>query len=154
MRVTRDVVMDLLPLYVAGEACADTRALVEEFLAGDPELQRQVREGRLDDLVSTANESDGGRRAGMAAGSVPPDVELRALRRTRGLLRWQRLTYAWALTLSFLSLSSVISFQGRQVHFHLLLADYPGIFLPCVLLAASLWATYSLLRRRTRASKP
>ena len=24
MRVTRDVVMDLLPLYVAGEACADT----------------------------------------------------------------------------------------------------------------------------------
>jgi hypothetical protein len=84
---------------------------------------------------------------------VPPDVELRSLRRTRGLLRWQRLTYAWALTVSFLSLSSVISFQGGQVHFRLLLADYPGIFAPCVVLGSSLWATYYLLRRRTRATK-
>jgi anti-sigma factor RsiW len=134
--------MDLLPLYVAGEACADTRALVEEFLDGDPELRRQVREGGIEALVSTAS-----------AGSVPPDVELRALRRTRGLLRWQRLTYAWALTVSFLSLTSVISFQGGQVHLRLLLADYPGIFAPCVALASSLWATYYVLRRRTRASK-
>jgi anti-sigma factor RsiW len=142
MKVTRDVVMDLLPLYVAGEACADTRALVEEFLDGDPELRRQVQEGRLDTLLAAGT-----------AGSVPPDLELRALRRTRGLLRWQRLTYAWALTVSFLSLSSVISFEGGHVHFRLLLAEYPAVLAPCLVLAASLWATYSLLRRRTRAAK-
>jgi anti-sigma factor RsiW len=142
MKVTRDVVMDLLPLYVAGEARADTRALVEEFLEGDPELRREVREGGLDALLGAAS-----------AGSVPPDLELRALRRTRGRLRWQRLTYAWALTVSFLSLSSVISLEDGQVHFRLLLADYPRIFAPCAVLAASLWVTYYLLRRHTRASK-
>jgi anti-sigma factor RsiW len=142
MKVTRDVVMDLLPLYVAGEACADTRALVEEFLDGDPELRRQVKEGGLDALVP-----------GTASGSVPPDVELRSLRRTRGLLRWQRLTYAWALTVSFLSLSSVISFHGGQVHFRLLLGDYPAMLGACATLALSLWASYYVLRRRTRVTK-
>ena len=40
MTVTRDVVLDLLPLYLADEASADTRALVERFLENDPELAR------------------------------------------------------------------------------------------------------------------
>ena len=38
MKVTRDVVLDLLPLYLAGEASSDTRALVERYLETDPEL--------------------------------------------------------------------------------------------------------------------
>lgn len=143
MKVTRDVVMDLLPLYAAGEACADTRALVEEFLEQDPELRQRVREGGLDALVAK----------GIPGGTVPPDVELRSLRRTRGLLRWQRLTYAWALTVSCLCLSSVISFHGGQVHFRLLLGDYPGILGACATLALSFWASYYLLRRRTRVTK-
>lgn len=143
MKVTRDVVMDLLPLYVAGEACADTRALVDEFLEQDSDLRHRVREGGLDALVPT----------GMPGGTVPPDVELRSLRRTRGRLRWQRLTYAWALAFSFGCLTSVVSFQGGQVHFRLLLVDYPGLFAPCAVLALSLWATYYVLRRRTRVTK-
>lgn len=36
--VTRDVILDLLPLYLAGEASDDTRALVEQYLADDPQL--------------------------------------------------------------------------------------------------------------------
>ena len=38
MEITRDVILDLLPLYVADEASQDTRALVEKYLAADPEL--------------------------------------------------------------------------------------------------------------------
>ncbi|RJR30009.1 MAG: hypothetical protein C4574_02775 [Candidatus Latescibacterota bacterium] len=37
MDVTRNVILDLLPLYASGEASADTRALVEKHLATDPE---------------------------------------------------------------------------------------------------------------------
>ena len=37
-KVTRDVVLDLLPLYLAGEVSADTRTLVETYLESDPEL--------------------------------------------------------------------------------------------------------------------
>lgn len=38
MEITRDVILDLLPLYQAGEASEDTRALVEKYLETDPEL--------------------------------------------------------------------------------------------------------------------
>lgn len=42
MTVTREVIYDLLPAYFSGDVSADTRALVEEFLATDPEFRRMV----------------------------------------------------------------------------------------------------------------
>lgn len=60
MKVTRDVIVDLWPLYSSGEASPDTRALVEAFLDGDPafanELRREVplSEG----VVMMGNEAD------------------------------------------------------------------------------------------------
>lgn len=44
MKITRDVVSDLWPVYVSGAASADTRTLVETFLADDPELARMLKE--------------------------------------------------------------------------------------------------------------
>lgn len=38
MNITRDVILDILPLYLAGEASQDTRDLVEEYLKNDQEL--------------------------------------------------------------------------------------------------------------------
>ena len=46
MEPTRHVIKDLLPLYLAGEASADSRALVEEHLARDPELAELARQWR------------------------------------------------------------------------------------------------------------
>ena len=40
MNVTRQVVADLLPIYISGEASGDTRALVEDFFRQDPEFER------------------------------------------------------------------------------------------------------------------
>jgi anti-sigma factor RsiW len=40
MAVTRDVILDLLPLYLSDEASTDSRALVKEHLETDPELAR------------------------------------------------------------------------------------------------------------------
>lgn len=42
MNVTREVIYDLLPAYFSGDVSADTRALVEAFLATDPEFRRMV----------------------------------------------------------------------------------------------------------------
>ena len=44
MKITREVVTDLWPLYLSGGASADTRTLVETFLADDPELARILKE--------------------------------------------------------------------------------------------------------------
>ncbi len=40
MEITREVILDLLPLYIAGEVSTDSRHLVEKYLQADPELAR------------------------------------------------------------------------------------------------------------------
>ena len=44
MEITRNVILDLLPLYSAGEVSADTRALVEKYIETDPELANIVKQ--------------------------------------------------------------------------------------------------------------
>ncbi len=38
MEITRNVILDLLPLYLANEVSAETRALIEEYIETDSEL--------------------------------------------------------------------------------------------------------------------
>ena len=40
MEITRDVILDLLPLYVAGEVSENTRVLIEQYLDTDPDLNK------------------------------------------------------------------------------------------------------------------
>ena len=44
MEITRNVILDLLPLYLADEVSPDTRALVEKYLETDPELANVAKE--------------------------------------------------------------------------------------------------------------
>ena len=68
MNVTREVINDLWPVYAAGEASTDTRALVEAFLQQDPEFARLVQ-GRGEEALLRQ----------IPAG-LPPDSEAQALR--------------------------------------------------------------------------
>ena len=42
--ITRNIILDLLPLYLANEVSADTRAFVDKFLETDPQLAKVVRQ--------------------------------------------------------------------------------------------------------------
>jgi hypothetical protein len=42
MKISRDVIYDLLPGYFAGEASADTRAFIQEYFDTDPEFRRMA----------------------------------------------------------------------------------------------------------------
>jgi len=42
--VTKDVILDLLPLYLAGEVSEDTATLVKKYLESDPELAEAAKE--------------------------------------------------------------------------------------------------------------
>lgn len=52
--MTRDVILDLLPLNLSGETSHDTRTLVDEFILSDPTLarfaRRQAPDGTLAEL--------------------------------------------------------------------------------------------------------
>jgi len=141
MTVSRDVILDLLPVYLAGEGSPATRELVEAFLKEDPELAQRVRLQWAENF----------RR--IAPSTLPPELELKALSRTRALLGWQKWCFALAITFTALSLSSQLSFEhGRLTDFHLLLFVYPGPFGICLGLAIAFWAVYITIRRRLRSS--
>jgi len=44
MEITKDVILDLLPLYLENEVSADARVLVEKYLESDPELAKIAKQ--------------------------------------------------------------------------------------------------------------
>ena len=141
MNVTRDIVLDLLPIYLSGEASPDTRALVEEYMKQDENLARRIRLQWAESLAK------------VSPTSLPPELELRSLRRTRSLLGWQRWLFGFAITFSALSLTSEIQFEGGVIkEFHFLIRDFPAQFGTCLLLGLACWVAYYLIRRRLRVT--
>ena len=143
MNVTRDVILDLLPLVLAGEASPDTRTLVADYLERDPELAREVRERGPDEL---------GRAAPL---TLPPEAELEALRRTRGRVAQLRWLFGSAMAFTALSLGVAVTFSGGHVSgVRLLLFEYPQLMSPLLAIGLVLWVAYFVLRRRLRHSAP
>jgi hypothetical protein len=79
--VTDAIVRDLLPVYLAGDASADTRAVVEEFLAKNAELR---------EIVEAANYS-------LPPLEAPANLEAQSLERTRRLLGRKNFWLGFAL---------------------------------------------------------
>ena len=129
MNITRDVVKDLVAVYLAGEASADTRALVEDWLRSDPELAAQVERARGLELPIVALPA--------------PTVEKRAFDRTRRRLRGRAIVLGAAIYFSTLPLSVTFGSDG----FHgLLLEDWLSRAV-ALAVAAGLWIAYWRMSR-------
>jgi anti-sigma factor RsiW len=140
MNVTQEVILDLLPLYLSGEASPATRALVEEYMKQDVELAQRVRLQWADNLAKAV------------PSALPPDLELRSLRRTRSLLGLQRWLFGFGIFFAAMSLSNQSSFEGSHLkEFHFLLRDYPVELGICVVLGLACWIAYFAIRRRLRS---
>jgi hypothetical protein len=141
VNVTRELVMDLLPAYLSGEASPDTRTVVDSFLEQDPQLAERVRIERL----------DGAKRA--MTPTVPPELELKAFRRTRRLLVWQKWSMGFAMFFTALTLSIQFTFsKGRIEDFHFLARDHPVAFAVCAGLGVLCWFGHLALRQTLRSS--
>ena len=125
MNPHENVILDLLPLVRGGQASAESRQLVEQYLRDNPSA------------------------AALAAMLPTPDpaLELRTLqcvRREVGRAGWEK---ALAIFFSFLPLAFVVDAQG----FRFLLGDYPGVIVGSLVTAAAFWARYAARVRRSRA---
>jgi anti-sigma factor RsiW len=134
MNVTRDVVKDLLTVYLSGEASPDTRALVDQWLRDDPTLARQVRDAGALHLPQP--------------GALPPTSEKRTLDRTRRRLRGRSILLGIAIYVSTLPLS--VAF-GRDGFRGLLIDNWPERAV-IIAIAAVLWVAYWMSARRLRAT--
>ncbi|MGH9774689.1 MAG: hypothetical protein ACRD50_07055 [Candidatus Acidiferrales bacterium] len=141
MNVTREVILDLLPVYFSGEASPATKALVEEFLKQDAELAGRIRSEWMENLTKAA------------PSALPPELELRAFRRTKRLLGWQK----WLLGFGIFFTAILASFEFHTTsnggfEFHLLLSTAPVEFAVCIALAVACWGAYIAIRRRLRTT--
>ncbi len=91
LKVTRDIVSDLWPLYRCGEASTDSRRLVDAFLATDGDFAARLRES---DRMTSA----------MPAYRLSPDAELRMLHDARERARWKMILFGGVLALGALAL--------------------------------------------------
>ena len=135
MNISRDVVKDLIAVYLAGDASADTRALVESYLKTDPELAKDV-------------ETAGGASLGLPP-TRPPTAEKRTLEATRQQLKARTSTLVVAMIFTVLPLTFV--FHGTTITFFLI-RDAPVIGIAWWATAAIMWIWHVRIRRRLRVS--
>jgi len=135
--VTKDVVRDLLPIYLAGEASDDTKAVVEEFLAHDPELREQAAAQSANPLAQLSHTE------GLES------LELATLDRTRRLLNRKTWLFAFSLLFSLVPMSFEVK-GGKIVH--LLARDEPVAAIAWLVVALVGWAAYLGVCRQLSAT--
>ncbi len=131
MTVTRDVILDLLPIYFAGQVSADTKALVNEFLKTDPDFARMSQ--RFETLLK-----DHG---------APPDrdqAERVTFERTRRLLKTRNQTIGMAVAYSLLP----FAFWFRNGHVEWILLRRPSVAAAFAFTALACWVAAWIINRR------
>ncbi len=85
MEISRNVILDLLPLYFANELSEDSRALVEKHLEDDPQLAKLARQSEtmaLSEKIPVA---------------LTQNDELIAYRKARQVIIWRTIVIAAAI---------------------------------------------------------
>ena len=121
MKVTREVIYDLLPAYFAGEVSDDTRALVEEYFTSDPEFGRMAARfktlaGERQRRGPAADETERERDTFLAAREA---AELPQKTRTTALI--------WGFAALFSFGIAMLTWRGRMAAFY-----NPGVLLGIV----------------------
>jgi anti-sigma factor RsiW len=137
MTVTRDVIQDLLPVYLAGEASAGTVALVEEFLQQDPDLARTVETLRANPLPELPV-------------ALRPTQEKETLDMTKKLLRWRGILMGFAIFLTLFPLS--FRFGDGRITWTFLEESPPAATALVYLGALTCWGGFLYVRRRLQAT--
>ena len=140
MEITRNIIQDLLPLYLAGEACPETRVLVEEFLTRDPALA----------AVAASQESGSLERilTGGTSMPLPQDHEAETLARTRAKLH--RAVWMLALAIAFTLVPFSFTFDDGHITW-MMVRNVPRMALAYWASAAGFWIAYFVRRYRLRS---
>lgn len=137
MNVTRNVVTDLLPLYLASEASEDTRALIEEYLQQNPTFAAEVREQAEKSATLL-----GGLTAAPSA-----DHEKETLQRVRRFNRRRANLLGVSIAATLMPLA--FGFDSGHIHW-MMLRDQPNQALLFWISALVCWIAYYLTGRRLR----
>ena len=143
MNISPDVIRDLPPLYLAGEASAGTRALLEEYLREHPAFAKEVRE--------QVERSTALLTAPTVNAAPTSEHEKTTLERVRRFNRYRSYLLGFSLALTMLPFSFAFVEEGVN---WMMLRDNPrqAVFLWVAALAC--WWLYYAMGRRLRTSVP
>jgi hypothetical protein len=136
MKITRDVITDLLPVYLAGEASPDTRALIDEFLDENPDFAKLVAEQEKP-LTSTSI-------------NIPKETEMQTLEKTKKIL-WQRSMYMGFAIFFSLFPASVRGSSDEGIRW--MWEGTPIIPIVSVLIAILMWILYARTNHKLDGSE-
>ena len=126
MKITRDVILDLLPLYLANEASEDTRTLVEQYLSDDPALTKLVEQSNFqqwdEDIPVPINKED----------------EMKSFEKTKQLLFQQRMLMGFAIFATLM----IVAVRGGEDGVRWLWSELPQVGWLLMFVSFVFWAAY------------
>lgn len=135
MKIDKDVIIDLLPLYFSQEASAATKTVVEAYFAEHPDFAAAMRTAQ--------------HQPPQISGIPRPDSGAMAMTRLRQLLRWRAGLQAVAIGCSLAPFSFIFA-DGRLSW--MMLRDAPGSALAYGLAAMGAWVAFVVLNRRMNSA--
>ncbi len=131
MNITKDIIADLIPLYLSDDCSEDTKRAVTEYIAEHPDFAEQLRK--------------------ITAASLPPDPanpltandEMKTLKRTHTLLQRQKYLMGFAFFFSLTPFSFLYT-DGRMYWLFLEAPVSASIYAGIGIL---LWILYVVSRR-------
>ncbi len=136
MKVTREVVSDLMPLYLSNGASEDTRRLVESFLEQDKEFA-QLLSTRTDKVLKAEIDIP-----------LTKEKEMKVLERTKRLLKLREASFFLAIFFSCAPLTVWHTSWGSGS----LIKNFPLAAAGLALVGALLWIFHCVLRRNLGVS--
>ena len=132
MKVTADVINDLLPIYASGECSGDTKLLVEEFMKANPGM-RPATDTIEENLSSSIH------------GHLTLNDELKSLKATRRRLKIRSSLMGLAIFFSIAPFSFIYT-QGKL---YSLISESPISAIVYGSLGVICWGIYFMMKRRS-----
>lgn len=128
MKITENVISDLLPAYMSGEATEDTILLVEEYFKNNPDFEKIYKQELNTDIKVNRLDLN----------------EVKLLERTKRMIKFRSLVFGFAIFFSALP----FSFYGNETEVHWLWENLPSVAYISGSLGICLWITYINLQKR------
>ncbi|MEM7334004.1 MAG: hypothetical protein AAF490_18105 [Chloroflexota bacterium] len=129
MKITEDIIIDLLPVYQSGEASEDTKKLIEAYIEQNPDFKKMLLafDNKLEFFDIDQPESK--------------KIEKEALMRVKKILRTRSTLLGLALFLSLMPLSNAGNSEEGLTW--LMFRDAPNVAILFGVLALIMWIAYA-----------
>jgi hypothetical protein len=136
MKVTREVILDLLPLYLSGEASQDSIKLVEEFIESNPEFAKQVKSSSNNLFPNNISSPQ------------KKELEMKSLIKTKRMIKLRSYLLGFSIFFTVVPFS-FLSIEGKM---YWLLLEAPKSAMVYAFFAGIFWIAYFITQKRLQVT--